>query len=63
MSTYTRTAIRAMNNRELMMTLIYYTTRGDIITNQQMKVRHWTLEEMRDRGFKLSDDDIKYLTD
>ena len=63
MSIYTRTAIHAMNNRELMMTLIYYTTRGDIITNQQMKVRHWVLEEMRDRGFKLSDDDIKYLTD
>ena len=63
MSTYTRTAIHAMNNRELMMTLIYYTTRGDIITNQQMKVRRWVLEEMRDRGFKLSDDDIDYLTD
>lgn len=63
MSTYTRTAIRAMNNRELMMTLIYYTTRGDIITNQQMKVRHWVLEEMKDRGFTLSDDDIEYLTD
>lgn len=63
MSTYTRTAIRAMNNRELMMTLIYYTTRGDIITNQQMKVRHWVLEEMKTRGFKLSDDDIDYLTD
>lgn len=63
MSTYTRTAIRAMNNRELMMTLIYYTTRGDIITNQQMKVRHWVLEEMKTRGFELSDDDIDYLTD
>jgi hypothetical protein len=63
MSTYTRTAIQAMDNRELMMTLIYYTTRGSIITNQQMKVRHWVLEEMRTRGFKLSDDDIDYLTD
>lgn len=61
MSAYTRTAIHAMTNCELMTTLICYTTRGAVITNQQMKVRSWILEEMRDRGFKLSDEDIKYL--